>query len=364
MTLRNCLTNGWWAAWLVSLFSWPALASDPACQSSNLLPDRAGIANSGGRQVADHNSPVRLPQDGRPGRQSAEFRRLASPPNDGPLSPQLTIAPFEEDLAPNARRPIGRPADSGDSLIFPAQTLAPSAAPSPLCTVCPEPPAGSVSHGPLRTFIERWAPEGIVPYWGRRTPDWRKDWGIGGPLQADGWRSQPFSISGFSGATNGGPLIRHRVHELPSYYGGVNFGWDYDHFWGIEKRLGFGALQLANGRGQRLPTGLSVTGEYRLMYYPLGDTRWRPFLTTGIGWSDFYFRDDVNHQHLDTLFLFPFGVGLKYLIRDRLALRIDLIDELTLSSHLTSTFHYVALTAGLEFRYGQRLLRLPWHKYL
>lgn len=318
MTLRKGLTNGWWAAWLVSLFSCPALASDPAWQSDNLLPRRPRME---------------------------------------------TIAPFEEDLDPNARPPIGRPSDAGNSLLFPSQTLAPSSEP-PLCTVCPEPPAESASHGPLRSFIERWAPEGVVPYWGRRTPDWRKDWGIGGPLQADGWRSQPFSISGFSGATNGGPLIRGRVHEVPSFYGGVNFGWDYDHFWGIEKRLGFGALQLTNGRDQRLPTGLSVTGEYRLMYYPLGDTRWRPFLTTGIGWSDFYFRDDVNHQHLDTLFLFPFGVGLKYRIRDRLALRIDLIDELTLGSHLTSTFHYVALTAGLEFRYGQRLLRLPWHKYL
>lgn len=362
MTWRTGLTRFCWAAWLVSFFPWTALAGDQP-SANYVMPRPSGIESFQGTDATD-DPPGLLPQVGRPGRPSSPYRVLPAP-NAGALPSRLTIAPFEEDLVPDGQPRGGRRSPFGsDSFIPTAETIAPPTEPSPLCTVCPEPPAASTVYGPLRSFIERWAPEGVVPYWGRRTPDWRKDWGIGGPLQGDGWRSQPFSISGFSGATNGGPLIRHRVHELPSYYGGVNFGWDYDHFWGIEKRLGFGALQLANGQGQRLPTGLSVTGEYRLMYYPLGDTRWRPFLTTGIGWSDFYFRDDVNHQHLDTLFLFPFGVGLKYLIRERLALRIDLIDELTLGSHLTSTFHYVALTAGLEFRYGQRLLRLPWHKYL
>jgi hypothetical protein len=235
---------------------------------------------------------------------------------------------------------------------------------------CPPPPPQAAqplapapqNMGCLQRCIWNWAPEGLVPYWGRRTPDYRKDYGIGGPLTSGGWRAQPFSISGFGGATNGGPIICGRVDELPSAYAGVNFGWDYDHFWGIEKRLGFGALNLTTPQHQRLDPGLSVTGEYRFMYYPLGDTRWRPFVTAGLGWSDFYFFDDFHHRHIDTLILFPYGVGLKYLWNDRWALRIDLIDELTLSSTRTSTFHYVALTAGLEFRYGKRLLNLPWHR--
>ena len=333
MTLRNDLSNVWWPAWLSSLLlACASFAADP-------------------------------------------------PPRSNELPTRLTIAPYEDDVEPSGRSPNGErrafsesfaPAGGTPSIGTPLGTIAGPATSSPFqessfgdfsppCPTCPDAGLESTSHGPVRRFIERWSPEGIVPYWGRRTPDWRKDWGIGDPLPLPGWRGQPFSISGFAGATNGGPLIHNRVHELPSFYGGMNFGWDYDHYWGIEKRLGFGALNLTNGRGQRLDTGLSVTGEYRLMYYPLGDSRWRPFITTGIGWSDFYFRDDVNHQHLDTLFLFPFGVGLKYLWRERWALRIDLIDELTLGSHMTSTFHYVALTAGLEFRYGKRLLHLPWH---
>lgn len=247
----------------------------------------------------------------------------------------------------------------GGADVSPQYGPAPQLAPPPSCdslTICPDDP---VPHG---SCLWRLLPEGMIPYIGPRTPDSRKDLGIGEPLIGKGWRAQPFSLSGFSGATNGGPLIRGHVFERPSYYGGMNFGWDYDHYWGIEKRLGFGALNLANPRGQRLQTGLSVTGEYRIMYYPLGDARWRPFFTTGLGWSDFYYQDDNNRHHLDTLFLFPFGVGVKYLCAERWAVRIDLIDELTIGVGPVSTFHYVTLTAGLEFRYGQRLLRMPWHR--
>lgn len=259
----------------------------------------------------------------------------------------------DESLAPPPRV-IGGPTDG------PQYGPAPQFAPPPqfdtASVICPPDPV------PHQSCLWRLLPEGMIPYIGPRTPDSRKDLGIGGPLVGKTWRSQPFSLSGFSGATNGGPLIRGHVFERPSYYGGMNFGWDYDHYWGIEKRLGFGALNLTNARGQRLQTGLSVTGEYRIMYYPLGDARWRPFFTTGIGWSDFYFQDDHNHHHLDTLFLFPFGVGVKYLWAERWAVRIDLIDELTFGGGPTSTFHYVALTAGLEFRYGKRLLHMPWHR--
>ncbi len=204
---------------------------------------------------------------------------------------------------------------------------------------------------------------GMVPYVGPRTPDEYKDRGFGTPLPiGKGWRNQPFSISGFSGVTNGSPLITGHVLQRPSYYGGINLGWDYDHYWGIEKRLGFGALNLTNVNHQRIPDmGLSVTGEYRLMYYFLGDTRWRPFITAGIGWSDFYYNDDHNSRHLDTVGMVPFGGGVKYMYTERVAARIDLIDEYTFGSGALSNFHYVALTAGVEFRYGHRLIRMPWH---
>lgn len=268
------------------------------------------------------------------------------------------VEPFAEDAAQDASQCVEHLPGFDDVQQTPQRFFAapPASAPPgppPVVIQQPQPVSGT------RAFLSRWLPEGILPW--NPTPDWRKDRGIGIPLQSGGWRAQPFSISGFAGATNGGPLVRHHVLERPSFYGGANFAWDYDHYWGIEKRLGFGALNLTNAQHQLLQTGLSVTGEYRLMWYPLGDTRWRPFLTAGIGWSDFYFQDDFNHHHLDTLFLFPFGGGVKYLLNDRLAVRIDMIDELTFAGGAVDTFHYVALVAGLEFRYGKKLLN--WHQW-
>jgi hypothetical protein len=287
----------------------------------------------------------------------------APPPQaDGP-SDWPSVEPFVEDTAPAVQQSDTERLPGFEGVQqAPRQFFDPPATPVPP----PGPPPVFVEPAPkarlsgTRAFLSRWLPEGVVPW--NPTPDSRKDLGIGVPLRSGGWRAQPFAISGFAGATNGGPLIRGHVLERPSFYGGANFAWDYDHYWGIEKRLGFGALNLTNAQHQLLQTGLSVTGEYRLMWYPLGDTRWRPFLTAGIGWSDFYFQDDYNHHHLDTLFLFPFGGGLKYLVNDRLAVRIDMIDEVTFAGGSVNTFHYVALVAGLEVRYGRKLINWHWFK--
>jgi hypothetical protein len=219
----------------------------------------------------------------------------------------------------------------------------------------------SEAEKPRRRFW-RWIPQGMIPYIGPRTPDEQKHRGLWEPIEAGGWRNQPFAITGFAGVTDGGALDRGHVDQRPSAYEGFNFSWDYDHYWGFEKRLGFGELSLTNSAHQPLSTGASITGEYRLMYYPLGNSRWRPFVTAGVGWSDFYFHDDQDIQHIDTVFTVPFGLGLKYLYKERLAFRADLIDEFTVGYGALSNFHYVALTIGLEFRYGKRLLHLPWHR--
>lgn len=235
----------------------------------------------------------------------------------------------------------------------------------PVATAAPEQlprSDDSMTQPAARSPFIRWLPEGVVPILGPRTPDSRKVRGVGIPLQDGGWHEKPFSISGFSGASNGGPLIPGQVFELPSYYGGLNFGWDYDHYWGTEKRIGFGALNLANAQHQPLPGGFSMTAEYRLMYYPLGDARWRPFITSGVGVSDFYFQDGMSQHHHNAFFVLPFGGGLKYRLNERWALRIDMIDELTFKHGTSSPFHYVALTAGLELRFGKPLLHWPWRK--
>lgn len=293
----------------------------------------------------------------------------AAAQQDGPVvrpSARRPLEPFPEDDLPADAQPVDDDSATYEGIHRPPRQFIDAPPPPP-----PSPPVAMPSPefqpdvperiSAPRAFLTQWAPEGLIPGW-NPTPDSRKTRGIGTPIQQGGWRAQPFAISGFAGATNGGPLVRNHVLERPSFYGGANFAWDYDHYWGIEKRLGFGALNLTDAQHHLLQTGLSVTGEYRIMWYPLGDVRWRPFLTTGVGWSDFYFQDDYNHHHLATLFCVPFGGGVKYLLTDRLALRIDMIDELTLGGGAVTTFNYVALTAGLEIRYGHKLLNWHWFK--
>jgi hypothetical protein len=275
--------------------------------------------------------------------------RLATTAEQAQSDPTLLPAAGPEQESPSLANPVAAP-----------ENVAVETEGSSQLTEWPT--TDSAQPAPAWTRIWRWIPQGMIPF-GPRTPDSQKDLGIGLPLVGNGWRSQPFSITTFSGVTDGGALIPGHLNQLPSFYGGLNLGWDYDHHWGIEKRLGFGALNLTNGEHQPIPTtGMSVTGEYRLMYYPLGDARFRPFLTAGVGWSDFYFEDDRGANHLDTVGMIPFGVGLKYLCTDRFAIRIDLIDEMTFGGGVLSNFHYAAFTVGLEFRYGKRLINMPWHR--
>ena len=200
-------------------------------------------------------------------------RRVAAPADASPLAASQPLLSGPDTLPSDAG------ALSSDG-VLPSSSV-PAATPS---AAIDEPDVAWSS-------VRRWTPQGLIPYFGR-TPDSEKDRGIGWPLEGRGWRAQPFAISGFVGATNGTAMISGHLHQRPSVYSGLNIAWDYDHYWGIEKRLGFGALNLLDGNDQPIPqTGASITGEYRLMYYPLGDARWRPFLTAGVGWSDFYFHD-------------------------------------------------------------------------
>ncbi|HEY5313775.1 MAG TPA: hypothetical protein VIK18_14705 [Pirellulales bacterium] len=272
-------------------------------------------------------------------------------------APQLQ--PADESISPGAQLPGQGGSAYGTSIRPPDEMIA---EPGPGSETGVDLPSNSAHAERPHSRIWNLFPLGMIPYVGPRTPDEMKHRGVWGPIDSGGWRGQPFAISGFAGVTDGGPIMHGHVDERPSAYEGLNFSWDYDHYWGFEKRLGFGELNLTNGNHQPLSTGGSITGEYRFMYYPLGNSRWRPFLTAGLGWTDFYFHDDQNMQHIDTVFTVPFGAGLKYLYTDRIAFRADLIDEFTVGYGAVSTFHYVALTFGLEVRYGKRLLHMPWHR--
>ena len=89
-----------------------------------------------------------------------------------------------------------------------------------------------------------------------------------------------------------------------------------------------------------------------LMYYPWGDSLFRPYWRLGIGATDIDYPTDQGHRRDETLWTFPIGVGLKYPIRRFLAARAELTDQLALGNDGVATQHDLTLTFGLEWRFG------------
>jgi hypothetical protein len=56
----------------------------------------------------------------------------------------------------------------------------------------------------------------------------------------------------------------------------------------------------------------------------------------------------------------PIGLGLKYRHTSRLAMRVDLIDNIGFSAGQLDTMHNWSLTAGIEARFGGGRKRNYW----
>ena len=94
------------------------------------------------------------------------------------------------------------------------------------------------------------------------------------------------------------------------------------------------------------------SGTFNVLYYPLGETRLRPYFFAGMGLSNIYFNDSLGQSYQTTSLSLPLGAGVKYLCSERLALRVDCLDDIALSSNHLQTQHNLGLTAGVEFRFG------------
>jgi hypothetical protein len=187
--------------------------------------------------------------------------------------------------------------------------------------------------------------------------------GKGHPLEGTSWRNRPLQAGWFVGGLFGDSLIDGRVSQGENLFGGYRVGWDFDHYWGTEARFGFGYLPVSDvASGDRLPWCRQDYGDVDLLYYPWGDSRWRPFLSVGVGWSFFHFEDDGGQTIGETLFSAPLGVGVKYLFRRWVALRLTATDNIAFGNGTLSTMHNWSLTGGAELRFGgPRISYFPYH---
>ncbi|HUT90926.1 MAG TPA: outer membrane beta-barrel protein [Thermoguttaceae bacterium] len=187
------------------------------------------------------------------------------------------------------------------------------------------------------------------------------------------------------GMVEGSTLVDDWVGGKRGFFGGYRLGWDYDHYWGYEMRLGFGNIGLCDShrakqaqqaaddaqeldlddpfrrRFDRRRDLTTTVWDVSLLYYPWGDATWRPYLMAGLGVSSIEFIDRLSTRYGDTVFGMPLAVGVKYRCNEWLALRLELADNIGFGGSFNGV-HHMSLTGGAELRFGgSRVAYWPWN---
>ncbi|OHB74911.1 MAG: hypothetical protein A2W31_00335 [Planctomycetes bacterium RBG_16_64_10] len=187
--------------------------------------------------------------------------------------------------------------------------------------------------------------------------------GKGQPLIGTSWLNRPYYWGWFLGPLFGDEPIAGGMEQSNDVFGGALLGWDCDHYWGTQLRLGWAALQLTDPDAQWHRQDNDVLlADLSLLYYPWGDSRWRPYLLLGMGAAHFNFADHLGRGHDTFLFGLPYGGGLKYQVRRWMAVRAEVLDNLAPGAEGLSTMHNVSLTMGVEVHWGGTPKSYwPWH---
>ncbi len=238
------------------------------------------------------------------------------------------------------------------------------------------PPAGAAPPGrvgwptlPQAVTEEQWADVGpldmpaedgghgsIIPPWFMHTDpnDPHRHIGMGQPLIGTSWRNRPWYIGTFIGGVFNNDLIANRVQPNNSSLLGLRLGWDFDHYWGLEGRFAFSNPNTYDGTGNALGDSHNYLVDIELLYYPWGDSRWRPYFTAGMGIATYRFADDQGRSADDSLLSLPVGLGLKYFHSPWFTLRLDAVENFAAGSRLLDGQANFSLMAGVEYRFGGR----------
>jgi hypothetical protein len=235
----------------------------------------------------------------------------------------------------------------------------------------PDPPPATLADTysePGETWIESYDAAPMEDLWlvpKLFRPDaYGRHQGEGEPLINASWLNRPYYAGFFLGALEGDTLTEEIDQSIGFFYG-FRLGWDYDIYWGLETRLGFSELGLDFVNNPTI-VGLStdiVIWDASLVYYPWGDSRWRPYLSLGIGLVDFDYLDEDALRRSDAVIGIPLGIGLKYRHSDWITMRFDFNDNIALGERADyETMNNLSLTYGLEFRFGgSRTSYFPWN---
>jgi hypothetical protein len=179
--------------------------------------------------------------------------------------------------------------------------------------------------------------------------------GMGEPLIGTSWRNRPFHVGWLFGGYIGDDLVKEQAEQHGDIVGGYRLGWDFDHYWGTEARLAFANVAFTEPSDPS--TSRSAQNEYwdlNLLHYPWGDSRWRPFVSAGLGLGNFEYTLADGSSINKTLLTVPMAAGMKLYFRNWMALRFTATDNWAVGHGTLDTMHNVMLTADVEMHFGGR----------
>lgn len=178
--------------------------------------------------------------------------------------------------------------------------------------------------------------------------------GMGIPLTGTSWLNRPYYLGGDIGTVWLTRPINNDLTTDIDTFGGVFAGCDWDYYWGTEFSINRATPEIINEKASRdTHRGDRLMEEtLSLMYYPWGDSLFRPYWRLGMGAMEIDYPTDDGHRRDEMLWTFPVGIGLKYPFRRYLAARAEFTDQLALGNSGVATQHDLTLTFGLEWRFG------------
>ncbi len=187
--------------------------------------------------------------------------------------------------------------------------------------------------------------------------------GRGVPLTHSSWRNRPYHVDWFVGGMLNSSLIRNRVRQNNSSFAGMRLGWDFDHYWGTEWRFGWSnpEIQYSGASDYKNASSDLFLSDLDLLYYPWGDSKIRPYVLLGMGFTRVNFQDENNIHHGSSLLTMPYGVGLQLPMWPWLTWRFEILDNLAFGADQIETLANVSFTLGMELRLGAKPASYwPW----
>lgn len=186
--------------------------------------------------------------------------------------------------------------------------------------------------------------------------------GLGLPLEKTSWKNRPYHVDWFLGPMFGDDLVSNKVAQDNDLFGGIRFGWDFDYYWGLETRFGWSNPNIQFTEPQAVAqNGSYFSGDLDLIYYPWGDSKFRPYILLGAGVARIDFVDSADINFNTTLFSMPMGGGVQFALKPSLIMRLEVLNNLSFGADGVDTMQNFSFSAGMEYRFGaKRASYWPW----